>query len=59
MAKSRRVKKGGGQQRRISVRGVRRTPPDLRKLSQALITLAMAEKAAQAEHEHQRDGDAE
>jgi hypothetical protein len=53
--------KGGGHERRISVRGVRRAEPDLKKLSQALIALAIAEeeRAAQAEHEHkQPDGEA-
>ncbi len=42
---------GGGRQRQrnISVRAVRRDPPDLRKLSRALIELAMAEAAAEAE----------
>ncbi len=38
-----------GRERNISVRAVRRDPPDLRKLSRALITLAMAEAAAEAE----------
>jgi predicted GTPase len=37
-----------GRERHISVRAVRRDPPDLRKLSRALITLAMAEAAAEA-----------
>jgi hypothetical protein len=37
------------RQRNISVRAVRREPPDLRKLSRALISLAMAEAAAEAE----------
>ena len=37
------------KQRRISVRAVRRQPPDLRKLSRAVIQLAMAEAAAEAE----------
>ncbi len=37
------------KERRISVRAIRRDPPDLRKLSRALIELAMAEAAAQAE----------
>ena len=40
--------------RRVSVRAVRRDPPDLRKLSRALIALAFeqaqAEADAQAEH---------
>jgi hypothetical protein len=43
--------------RRIAVRAVRREPPDLRKLSRALIELALeqaqAEADAQAEHEKQ------
>jgi hypothetical protein len=44
-------------QRRIRVRAVRRDPPDLRKLSRALIALALAqaqaEADAQAQHEKQ------
>lgn len=36
-------------QRRISVRTVRRDPPDLRKLSRALIALAQADAEAQAQ----------
>jgi hypothetical protein len=38
-----------GRQRNISVRAVRRDPPDLRKLSRALIQLAMAEAEAEAQ----------
>jgi hypothetical protein len=38
-----------GRERHISVRAVRRDPPDLRKLSRALISLAMAEAAAEAD----------
>jgi hypothetical protein len=46
--------------RRISVRAIRRDPPDLKKLSRALIALALeqaqAEADAQAAHEQkQRD----
>ncbi|GAB3172274.1 hypothetical protein GCM10027059_41760 [Myceligenerans halotolerans] len=39
-------------ERQLRVRGVRRDPPDLRKLSRALIDLAQAdaEREAQAEH---------
>jgi hypothetical protein len=37
-----------GRQRNISVRAVRRDPPDLRKLSRALIQLAMEQAAAEA-----------
>lgn len=44
-----------GRQRNISVRAVRRDPPDLRKLSRALITLAMAEAAAEAQEQIQDD----
>ncbi len=46
-------------ERRIRVRAVRRDPPDLKKLSRALIALAMAqaqaEAEAQAEHETKKD----
>lgn len=38
-----RSRRGSRQDRRIVVRGVRRDPPDLRKLSRAVIALAMAE----------------
>lgn len=41
--------RGRGRQRNISVRAVRRDPPDLRKLSRALIELAMAEAEAEAQ----------
>ncbi|HEX8080084.1 MAG TPA: hypothetical protein VF557_07740 [Jatrophihabitans sp.] len=41
-------RRGPGRQRNISVRAVRRDPPDLRKLSRALISLATAEAAAEA-----------
>lgn len=60
--KRKRVQRGGRGERRISVRAIRRDPPDLKKLSQALIALALAqaEKEAQdqgqdqvpAEHDH-------
>ena len=42
-----------GRERHISVRAVRRDPPDLRKLSRALIALAMAEAEAAAEAQTQ------
>lgn len=49
--------KGGGRgprpERRISVRGVRRAEPDLRKLAQALIALAQAQAEADALAQHQ------
>lgn len=41
----------GGRQRRVSVRGVRRNPPDLRKISRALAALAIAQVEAEAEAE--------
>ncbi len=47
------------EDRRVRVRAVRRDPPDLKKLSRALIALALAqaqaEVDAQAEHEAKRD----
>jgi hypothetical protein len=39
---------GRGRQRNISVRAVRRDPPDLQRLSRALIQLALAEAEAEA-----------
>lgn len=39
--------RGRGRQRNISVRAVRRDPPDLRRLSRALIQLAIAEAEAE------------
>ncbi|MFH5207863.1 hypothetical protein ACHIPZ_06495 [Antrihabitans sp. NCIMB 15449] len=36
-------------ERRITVRAVRRDPPDLRKLSRAVIAIAMAEAEAEAQ----------
>lgn len=49
--KSRR--EGGDSPRRIAVRGVRREPPDLRRLSRALIQLALQQAAAEAAAEQQ------
>lgn len=40
---------GHGRQRHISVRGIRRDPPDLAKLSRAVVALAMAQAEADAE----------
>ncbi len=37
---------------RFTVRGIRRTPPDIGKLSKALIGLALAEAERQAQAEH-------
>ena len=39
------------EQRRVSVRGVRRDPPDLHKISRALAALAIAQVEAEAEAE--------
>lgn len=39
------------EERRFTVRGVRRDPPDIRKLSKALIDLAMAEAEREAQAE--------
>lgn len=40
------------EERRFTVRGVRRDPPNIRKLSKALVNLAMAEAERQAQAEH-------
>ena len=40
------------RERNISIRGVRRHPPDLKKLSQALVALALARAEAEAQAEH-------
>jgi hypothetical protein len=40
---------GRGRTRNISVRSVRRDPPDLSKLSRAVIALAMAQADAEAQ----------
>ncbi len=51
MSSNRRTKKNRNQhdqERRISVRGIRRDPPDIRKLSRALINLALAEAEREA-----------
>ena len=47
-AKQSRDRAGRGRKRYISIRSVRRDPPDYRKLSQAVIALAVAEADAQA-----------
>jgi hypothetical protein len=39
------------EERRFTVRGIRRDPPDIRKLSRALIGLAMAEAEREAQAE--------
>jgi hypothetical protein len=49
MSKSGSNAKGtGSRERHISVRAVRRDPPDLRKLGRAVIQLAIAQAAAEA-----------
>ena len=47
------------RRRDISVRAVRRDPPDVRKLSRALITLAMTEAAASQPPAAEADNSAE
>ena len=46
---------GGRPERHLGVRGIRREPLDVRKLSKVLLAMALAEaeaeQAAQAEHE--------
>ena len=42
-------RRGHRPERRISVRGVRRAEPDLRKLAQALLALAQAQAEAEAQ----------
>jgi hypothetical protein len=44
--------------RRITIRSVRRDPPDVRKLSRALIALAYAQAKAEAEAEAQAEWEA-
>ncbi|HEU5156150.1 MAG TPA: hypothetical protein VFU43_04080 [Streptosporangiaceae bacterium] len=51
MSSKRRNKKSHSRERRFTVRGVRRDPPDIQKLSKALISLAMAEAERQAQAE--------
>ena len=41
--------------RKVTIRTVRREPPDLRKLSRALIALAIAQSEADAQAEHKRE----
>lgn len=56
---SNKQKRSPAGDRRIRVRGIRRDPPDIKKLSRALIELAMgqaqAEAEAQAAHEAKPD----
>lgn len=45
--------------RRITIRSVRRDPPDVRKLSRALIALAYAQAKAEADAEVEHKADAQ
>jgi hypothetical protein len=51
MATKRRNKNSHKREHRFRVRGVRRDPPDIKKLSKALIALAMAEAEREAQAE--------
>lgn len=42
-------------ERRISIRSIRRDPPDLQKLGRALIALAMAQAEAEAQAQHEAE----
>lgn len=57
----RRESKGGrkGNRHNISVRAVRREQPDLRKLSRALIALAIEQAAAEAAAQQEAEDSAE
>jgi hypothetical protein len=54
MNNKKREEPAGG--REIRVRSVRRDPPDLRKLSRALIALAMAQAQAEADAQAEHEG---
>lgn len=43
-------------ERRIRVHGIRKDPPDLRRLARALIELAQLEAEAEAEAQHKKQG---
>ena len=53
------IRKTNARQRHISVRAVRRDPPDLRRLGRAVIALALAQAQAEADAEAQSTGGAE
>jgi hypothetical protein len=55
MSNKRKKKGTRAPDRRYSVRAVRRDPPDVKKLSQALIALAMAEAEKDAQEQHEKD----
>jgi hypothetical protein len=46
------------RERRISIRSIRKDPPDYTKLGQALIALAVAQAEAEAEAEAKKSGEA-
>ena len=50
------IRKTNARQRHISVRAVRRDPPDLRRLGRAVIALALAQAQAEADAEAQSPG---
>jgi hypothetical protein len=56
-SKSNRRTKGGSSGRRISVRAVRRDAPDVKKLSQAVIALAIAQAEKEAQEQTERKTD--
>ena len=47
------------RQRRLAVRAVRRSDPDAKRMSRALIAVALEQAAAEAAAEKQRRGDTE
>ncbi len=51
-------KKGSRKERKLSVRAVRRNPPDLRKLTHALIQLALEQAADEADAKRHAEGQA-
>jgi len=51
MTSKRKNRNSRNEERRFTVRGIRRDPPDIQKLSKALIGLAMAEAERQAQAE--------
>ena len=57
MSKTRKdsTKRGAGRDRHISVRAVRRDPPDLRKLGRAVVQLALAQAAVEAAAQQDSD----
>lgn len=53
MGKRKRSRKPGRRdEHRVVVRGIRRDPPDMRKLGRALLGLAQAEAERQAQEQH-------